>query len=1021
MSKASFLPQSSEFINFYARVKLEKFLKKVRKMIREQAKLHLKSLDQKQIQTITQPQVFISYAWEGKAEKLTGLQTLLKALKEDFESAGMRPWFDLAQMTGELDEKMRLGIRASQYVLLMGTDRYAARTKPGSDTNVYKELKFTLAEYERRSDDPERADFLLPLMLEGDYLTTFPTLGHLLIRDGRSWYNLEQNDWQSIDNYIERLTEYEPVGILPCLLGLSRLHDYPAYRNACVSKYKDYQKLLMLELNLERGKIEKREFEKQKQELQLKQAELTLSLEKWRAERSSFEKESELVLMKLTFAKSQEESLSAELVNLRLNSSSNKVRLNEVEKELKQERNKSDELRIQYELSQQLLQSKLGLFRKQTEELDSIQAQLASQKKKLNERETAVTTLEKSLQEHQEKLDKQAAEQENMEFVIKEQLTEIKEYTETPGKLKLVTETPGKLKPASESLIQKKSSINPWPETKFDSEWVRKAEGIELKATHMCPVVGRPLYDAVTLKHHTGEDHILSDEAARNWLIVGKNSTCPCCEQTVIGVEILPLLRSIVADEILILTAWARRPQPGTKLKVSPPADTKPKESSPQTMPTVSPNNLNQLLQFVAEGEQEKAEKLIQKDPRLLLLSGDVKDLSGREFKQITAFQYALWAVDWHMWTMIQKYLPKEDQEIQLRELEIRSTAYGKHFTLTGLANALQFYVDNALIHRNGYWRLNWSAETYWSQGVGQEQKLLPAHVVNEYCRLDRTFNPCPMEWKSELPRTRETESTSWFTPLASGVELGSAYAFYRDNAKQVVHRQAPEWPYNKYSINTSEPACATKGVIADLKALQSLWEVRTQQLKLLKSQFLSTPTQSALQNQLVTACKEGDEKQVRMLLENGALPDMPNAKGEQPLGAAVWGMCPNVINALMTRVDGVAPMTWAQCEEHNKTYYKEVFVKTYEPKARWAWHSLLETIESNKFMKTIHLEKACKYYQEKYSWESLKNFAIHNHRYDTSKEDGDVEFGKRRSKEFEKHEKTNKTNDRKAANTKNK
>ncbi len=34
-------------------------------MIKEQAKLHLKLLDDKQIKTITQPQVFLSYAWEA--------------------------------------------------------------------------------------------------------------------------------------------------------------------------------------------------------------------------------------------------------------------------------------------------------------------------------------------------------------------------------------------------------------------------------------------------------------------------------------------------------------------------------------------------------------------------------------------------------------------------------------------------------------------------------------------------------------------------------------------------------------------------------------------------------------------------------------------------------------------------------------------------------------------------------------------------------------------------------------------
>ena len=121
----------------------------------------------------------------------------------------------------------------------------------------------------------------------------------------------------------------------------------------------------------------------------------------------------------------------------------------------------------------------------------------------------------------------------------------------------------------------------------------------------------------------------------------------------------------------------------------------------PPPKPTLKPldeksvSQLRQLLQYVAEGEQDKAEALIQTDKNLLLYAGTVKDLSGREFKQITAFQYALWAMDWHMWTMIQKYLPKEAQAQQCQELETKGTAYGKHFSLQGLTGALQTYVDN--------------------------------------------------------------------------------------------------------------------------------------------------------------------------------------------------------------------------------------------------------------------------------------------------------------------------------------
>ena len=127
----------------------------------------------------------------------------------------------------------------------------------------------------------------------------------------------------------------------------------------------------------------------------------------------------------------------------------------------------------------------------------------------------------------------------------------------------------------------------------------------------------------------------------------------------------------------------------------------------------------SQLLRFVAEGEQDKAEALIQKDKNLLLHAGTVTDLSGREFKRITAFQYALWAMDWHMWTMIQKYLPKEAQAEQLQVLETKGTAHGKHFSLQPLTGALQTYVDNA----EKVWKYDQRATDHWCKVVGGAQK----------------------------------------------------------------------------------------------------------------------------------------------------------------------------------------------------------------------------------------------------------------------------------------------------------
>ena len=111
-------------------------------------------------------------------------------------------------------------------------------------------------------------------------------------------------------------------------------------------------------------------------------------------------------------------------------------------------------------------------------------------------------------------------------------------------------------------------------------------------------------------------------------------------------------------------------PQPGIKKPltsepVSPPSSVLSQSRftiAPAPKPLIKPVDAKtlQLLQFVAEGEQDQAEALIQQDQNRLLHVGTVMDLSGREFKGITAFQYALWAMDWHMWTMIKKYLPEK-------------------------------------------------------------------------------------------------------------------------------------------------------------------------------------------------------------------------------------------------------------------------------------------------------------------------------------------------------------------------
>jgi hypothetical protein len=124
---------------------------------------------------------------------------------------------------------------------------------------------------------------------------------------------------------------------------------------------------------------------------------------------------------------------------------------------------------------------------------------------------------------------------------------------------------------------------------------------------------------------------------------------------------------------------------------------------------------VGKLLTHVARGEQDQAEAMLKENPNLLLHQGNVTDYSGRKFYNITAFQYALWAYDRHMWNMLLKYFPgnkieeKDHALEQLQKLENRYGYWGRHYDW-GIARKIS----------------------------NESQKLVPAHVANEYCRLDR-------------------------------------------------------------------------------------------------------------------------------------------------------------------------------------------------------------------------------------------------------------------------------------------
>lgn len=174
---------------------------------------------------------------------------------------------------------------------------------------------------------------------------------------------------------------------------------------------------------------------------------------------------------------------------------------------------------------------------------------------------------------------------------------------------------------------------------------------------------------------------------------------------------------------------------------------------------------VSKLLEHVAKGNQAKVEELLKKYPEYLLMRGNVTDLTGREFIGISAFEYALWAMDSHMYKMMERCIPEGEASIELRaELRAqytRITRDGVDYTLNGvrvhechfdyeeLKTAYQTYIANYNTWTDA------QRDTHWCTQIGGAQSRLPMHVVNEFCRPDRAFYPLTATSfkEDELPR----------------------------------------------------------------------------------------------------------------------------------------------------------------------------------------------------------------------------------------------------------------------------
>lgn len=197
-------------------------------------------------------------------------------------------------------------------------------------------------------------------------------------------------------------------------------------------------------------------------------------------------------------------------------------------------------------------------------------------------------------------------------------------------------------------------------------------------------------------------------------------------------------------------------------------------------------NLLPKFLQLVVEGKQSQVEVMLQQCNDLGKYAGDITDLSGRCFNDgITGFQYSVWALDWHMWVMLSKYLELHEIKQQLQEMQTKAwcNQYDKQVSWKNLIDALDGCIDMC---NKKQWN---EANILWCTDVREAQRLLPAHVVNEYCHPDCSFDSIRnFNEPYTFPRLQTVDTgEEWFSAINNNNQIGSNLAIYRGGCRKAT------------------------------------------------------------------------------------------------------------------------------------------------------------------------------------------------------------------------------------------
>lgn len=193
-------------------------------------------------------------------------------------------------------------------------------------------------------------------------------------------------------------------------------------------------------------------------------------------------------------------------------------------------------------------------------------------------------------------------------------------------------------------------------------------------------------------------------------------------------------------------------------------------------------NEVTHLLTAAGKGQLEIVKQLLAQKPTLFHASGDLTDITGQRYIDITVFQYAFRVGDISLCTMLLEQFSPWDKNWLAQQLRSDTFLQTERFTLQSTLEAYRTLQTNW-----PYW--SWEQrDHHWCNVIGKHQQTWPAWLRFDCAELGRNALWCQQRVQA-VPRYRDYAPYGWGTDHVwetgdqAAYRLGENFAWRRGKA----------------------------------------------------------------------------------------------------------------------------------------------------------------------------------------------------------------------------------------------